>query len=241
MDLLSFMVESTPVYTEDGTQVAVRSSLGLGKGFKVTMLVSKDEWEDIKSQPANTEDMRYNIATAGSIIDDWEKNGAEIYWKTAADHNREARDLENHRFRNDPEVSARFDASISDARDKGRSAMKDNLRTVESMKTFKEYLMEYDRSDIELQNQHNQQQQAAAQDAEDRGGAFQKQMGATPQKGDVIETNAGRFVVLGGCMDGIKDKQLGQGGGRTISVPHGTKFQPMGQGASGKNVFQIVK
>jgi len=109
------------------------------------------------------------------------------------------------------------------------------------MKTFKEYLIEYDRSDIALQNQHNQQQQAAAQDAASRGGAFQKQMGATPQKGDVIENGGNRFLVLGGSMEGIQVKQLGQGGGKTISVPHGTKFQPIGQGASGKNVFQVVK
>ena len=113
------------------------------------------------------------------------------------------------------------------------------------MKTFKEYLIEFDRSDIELQQQQgampaSQQQAPQQQPAQDQG-AFQKQMGATPQKGDVIETAAGRFVVLGGSMEGIQVKQLGQGGGRTISVPHGTKFQPMGQGASGKNVFQIVK
>jgi len=240
MDILSIITESMPVYTEDGTQVAVKSSLGLGKGQRVTMLVSKEEWEQIKNQPANTEDMEYDVATAESIIKDWKNRGMEIYWKTAADHNREARDLENHRFRNDPDVSANFDAGIETARGKGRSAMKNNLRTVESMKTFKEYLMEYDRSDIALQQQHagTLQQQPAQQ--QPKQGAFQKQMGATPQKGDVIETPAGRFVVLGGSMEGIQVKQLGAGG-RTISVPHGTKFQPMGQGASGKNVFQIVK
>ena len=107
--------------------------------------------------------------------------------------------------------------------------------------TFKEFLMEYDVGDTQLQRQHQQQQHAAVQDAEARGGAFQKQMSAAPQKGDVIETPTGRFLVLGGSMEGIQVKQLGQGGGKTISVPHGTKFQPMGQGASGKNVFQIVK
>lgn len=106
--------------------------------------------------------------------------------------------------------------------------------------------MEYDRSDIALQQQHGtmpdtmQRQQAAKDDADARGDAFKRQMGATPQKGDVIETAAGRFVVLGGSMEGIQVKQLG-GAGKTISVPHGTKFQPMGQGANGKNVFQVVK
>ncbi len=239
---MNFLIESTPVYTEDGTQVAVRSSQGAGKPPRVTMLVSKKQWEAIKNQPANTETMEYDVATAETIIKDWSARGAEIYWKSAADHNKEARDLENHRFRNDPTVSAQFDASIDNVRSKARDTMKNNLRAVESVKaTFKEYLMEFDRSDIALQNQQNQQNQQQATDAAARGGDFQKQMGETPQKGDVIQNAAGRFLVLGGSMDGLQVKQLGQGGGKTISVPHGTKFQSMGQAASGKNVFQIVK
>lgn len=242
MDILSIILESTAVYTEDGTQVAVKSSLGSGKGQKVTMLVSKEEWEQIKNHAANTEDMEYDVATAESIIKDWTNRGMKIYWKTAADHNREARDLENHRFRNDPDVAAQFDAGIENARGKARSTMKNNLRAVESMKTtFKEYIMEFDRSDIALQNQQNQQNQQQAADAAARGGEFKKQMGDTPQKGDVIQNAAGRFLVLGGSMEGLQVKQLGQGGGKTISVPHGTKFQSMGQAASGKNVFQIIK
>jgi len=139
MKMLKSLFESTGAYTEDGTQFAVRSSLGWGNGTRVTMLVSKEEWEDLKNQPANTETMEYDVATAATIVDNWEKTGSEIYWKTAADFNREARDLENHRFRNDPEVSANFDAGIKDARGNAKRTMKNNLRAVESY-TFKEFL-----------------------------------------------------------------------------------------------------
>lgn len=100
--------------------------------------------------------------------------------------------------------------------------------------------MEWDRSDIALQQQHGQEQATAAADAEARGGAFKQNMGTSPDKGDVIETEAGRFIVLNMSMDGIQVKQLGAGG-RTINVPHGTKFQAMGQAASGKTVFKVVK
>jgi len=135
------LFESTAVYTDDGTQVAVRSYRK--DGPRVTMLVTKDDWEQMKQQRAHPEDNPTMVATAGSIVDDWEKSGAEIYWKSAADYNQEARDMENHRFRNDPDVSSHFDNSINTARDSARSTMKNNLRTVESMNmTFKEYLIE---------------------------------------------------------------------------------------------------
>lgn len=115
--------------------------------------------------------------------------------------------------------------------------------TIEGMvmkQSFKEYLMEFDRSDIALQQQHGAMAAPAQRQQPQQRSDFSNKMAATPQKGDVIENQAGRFVVLGGSMEGIQVKQLG-GKGNTITVPHGTKFKAMGQGASGKNVFQIVK
>ena len=243
MNLSNIINESMPVYTEDGTQVAVKSSLGLGKGQKVTMLVSKEDWEAIKNQPANTEDMEYDVATAESIIKDWADRGAEIYWKTAADFNKEARDLENHRFRKDPELSAEFDAGISNARDNARATMKNNMRAVESMnKTFKEYLLEFDRSDIALQQQHGAMPVAAQkQQQQPQGNNFKQQMAKSPQKGDVIQNSAGKnFIVQGGSMEGIVVVQLGTN--KKITIPHGKQFKFMGDSpSSGKPVFQIIQ
>ena len=103
--------------------------------------------------------------------------------------------------------------------------------------------MEYgvDVGDQQMHQQHQQRQQAAAQDTQARGGAFKQQMGSTPQQGDVVEHGGNRFLVVGGSMEGVQVKQLGNRTGKVISIPHGTKFQAMGQGASGKNVFEIVK
>ena len=242
MNLSNIISESTPVYTEDGTQVAVKSSLGLGKGQKVTMLVSKEDWEAIKDQPANTEDMAYDVATAESIIKDWASRGHEIYWKSAADFNKEARDLENHRFRKDPEVSAHFDAGIENARGNARATMKNNMRAVESMnKTFKEYLLEFDRSDIALQQQHGAMPAAAQKQQQPQGNKFSQQMSQSPQKGDVIQNSAGKnFIVQGGSMEGIVVVQLGTN--KQITIPHDKKFKFMGKSpSSGKPVYQIIQ
>ena len=138
MRTIQHLNESTGVFTDDGEQVAVRS--WRKGGARVTMLVTKDDWEQLKGQRAHPEDNPTMVATAGAIVDDWEKSGAEIYWKTAADYNREARELENHRFRNDPDVAGQFDAGIDAARSNAKTTTKNTLRAVESM-TFKDYLL----------------------------------------------------------------------------------------------------
>lgn len=111
--------------------------------------------------------------------------------------------------------------------------------------TFKEYLLEYDRSDIELQKQHAgtlQQQPAAAQRRQPAPvDDFSSQMAAkSPQKGDIIQTAAGQFMVRGGSMEGTMVKQLG-GMGKEITVPHQTKFKLSGKAKSGANVWEVVK
>ena len=110
--------------------------------------------------------------------------------------------------------------------------------------TFKEFLLEWDRGDFQLQQQAQKQQamkqQAAAADAEARGG-FAKQMAAkSPQKGDFIQTPAGRFLVRGGSMEGTMVKQIG-GVGKELTVPHQTKFKLAGQEKSGANVWEVVR
>ena len=111
--------------------VAVRSWGGKDRGALVTMMVSKEQWEFVKDKLAQTETGDYDIATAEGIVRDWASRGATIIWKTAADFNRDARELEQHRFRHDPEVAGGFDSAIQTSRDKAKSTTKASLKTVE--------------------------------------------------------------------------------------------------------------
>jgi len=131
MKSTEFITEATQMSLADGSPVAVKSSLGRNKGYKVTMLVTKEVWEVIKDEQANTEMYEYDVATADSIVQDWVNNGAKLVWKSAADWNKEARDLENHRFRKDADTKDYFNAGIDTAKDNARSTSKTNLRTVE--------------------------------------------------------------------------------------------------------------
>ena len=126
-----FITESTDLFVDGGDVIAVKSSLGRHNGSIVTMKITKDEWEAVKNLPANTETMDYDLATAESIIRDWTSRGAKIKWKTAAEFNADARAMQNHRFRNDPEVAGNFDAGIQQAQDQARATSKSNLRTVD--------------------------------------------------------------------------------------------------------------
>lgn len=104
--------------------------------------------------------------------------------------------------------------------------------------TFKEYLLEFDYGDRQLQQQVTQQQQQAAADKSANNAFSQNMSNAAPSKGDIIESKNGRFVVLGGSMDGIKVKEIG--GNRSGTVPHSTKFENKGKAESGKTVFAVV-
>ena len=108
-------------------------------------------------------------------------------------------------------------------------------------KTFKEYLMEWDRADITLQNQHSTQQQAAAQDQQDRTAFSSKMAGSTPVVGDVIQNAAGKFIVVKLSPEGVQVRQLGKRDARVVAVPQQTKFVSAGQAANGKNLFNIQK
>jgi hypothetical protein len=111
-------------------------------------------------------------------------------------------------------------------------------------KTFKEFLMEFDRSDIALQQQHAgtlQQGAPRSQAPQQAAPDFKGQMASkAPQKGDIIQTAAGRFLVRGGSMEGTMVKQIG-GMGKEITVPHQTKFKLAGTNENGANVWEVVK
>jgi hypothetical protein len=108
-------------------------------------------------------------------------------------------------------------------------------------KTFKEYLIEYDRSDIELQNQYRQQHQATAQDAAARTAFSSKMQGQTPVEGDIIQNKAGKFIVVKHHMNDRIVRKLGARGNeaRDIKLPATAKFEPVGQ-QNGKNVFNLL-
>jgi len=123
-----FIAEGTEIFVGDGDVIAKR--IAKFGGPIIQMFITKDEWESIKGQQANTEMHEYDVATAETIINDMVKRGATVKWKTAADFNKDARDLESHRFRNDPEVAHGFDSSIQQAKDKARDVTKSTLKTI---------------------------------------------------------------------------------------------------------------
>ena len=128
MKLTELLNEGTELELHDGTVIAKRVSLRDGPA--VQMFVTKDRWNEIKNQQANIEGQSYDLATAESIVNDWVKDGAEVQWKTAADFNKDARDLEQHRFRNDPNLRQAFDQEIDRSRSAARDVTRRSLRTV---------------------------------------------------------------------------------------------------------------
>jgi len=107
--------------------IALRQWGGKDRGVIVTMLVTKDEWNAVKNSMANTDRFEFDVATAEMIVKDWISLGASVIWKGAADWNKEARELEQHRFRD--EVPG-FDTHIQTAKDNARSTMRSTLKTI---------------------------------------------------------------------------------------------------------------
>ena len=128
MKSAEFITEGTEIFVDGGEVIAKRISRR--DGPEIQMFISKEQWEQVKNQPANTETHEYDVATAETIIKDMVNHGSTVKWKTAADLNRDARELENHRFRNDPDVSHGFDRAIDDTRSKARDAAKSGLTSI---------------------------------------------------------------------------------------------------------------
>ena len=108
--------------------IATRNAAGGGKTV-VNMNVTKPQWQEYKTQRANTDRMEYDVATAEAIVKDWVRKGATIRWKTAKDWNQSARELENHRFRKDPNVPS-FEKSVDNAKQNAHSSMRDIMNVV---------------------------------------------------------------------------------------------------------------
>lgn len=124
-----FITEGTEIFVHGDDRhgddiIAKRTSRGRGNPPAIRMLITKDEWEAIKGMQANTETMDYDVATAEMIINDMVKQGGEVIWKTAADWNKDARDMETHRF------ADMLGPSIQKARDKARATTKQGMKVV---------------------------------------------------------------------------------------------------------------
>ena len=116
--------------TVDDQTIAVRSWGGSDRGTIITMMVTKDQWEEVKHRLAQTDGGTYDIATAEAVVRDWMNQGATIVWKSAADFNKQARDLKQHRFRNDPRVASNFDAAIDSASSSAKDTMRSTLKSI---------------------------------------------------------------------------------------------------------------
>jgi len=109
-------------------------------------------------------------------------------------------------------------------------------------KTFKEFLMEIDRVDLdwarELKDEERAKQQAQAEKTQGADEITAK-YGESPAVNDVIKTNTGSFLVTKMGMDGIRVKHLGSN--KMGTVPHGTKFKISGTTDAGGKQFIIAK
>jgi len=126
-----------------------------------------------------------------------------------------------------------------DAEDFASTKHKGLPEKVTEKMTFKEYLLEFDIGDHQLQQQAMQNQQRMQQDNEAKNAFGDKMAASSPRKGDIILDNNIRLLVLSGSMDGIMVKELG--GNKTGTFPHGTKFKNVGVNKSGKNQFQVIR
>jgi len=105
--------------------------------------------------------------------------------------------------------------------------------------TFRDFLIEIDRGDFQLQHQHQEKVAGTVSDAKASGTFKQKISSESPSKGDVIKAETGTFIVTDMSIDGIQIKQAG--GTKTATLSHETKFKQAGTAPSGKPIYIIEK
>ena len=130
MRALEFIIEGTEIFVGDDYVFAKRMARGKSKGPAIQMLITKNEWENIKHQQANTDRHNYDVATAEMIVKDMVNQGAEVIWKTAAEFNQDARDLENHRFKDHPDVGYGLSQMAAGDRRNAKQTNKSSLKTI---------------------------------------------------------------------------------------------------------------
>jgi len=120
-----------------------------------------------------------------------------------------------------------------------------------NQQSFKQFLIEYDASDLQLQQDHRdaktnkQEYNKAADDFKSQMSANRAGPDATskegePQKGDVLQSPSGKqFVVQGRTNAGFRVRELG-GNGKEGNLPHGRKYNPVGKTPVGKTIFKLT-
>jgi len=132
MKASEFITEGTELVIQDesrdGFVFAKRTSLGRGNGTALRMFITKDEWEDIKHMQANLETGGYDLATAEMLVKDLIAKGSQLVWKTAADFNADAREMENHRFAKD--MPDAFQAIADKSRNQAKAVAKSSIKPI---------------------------------------------------------------------------------------------------------------
>jgi len=118
--------------------------------------------------------------------------------------------------------------------------------------SFKQFLIEYDHSDLQLRHDLNKQKadkQSITQDSAN----FQRKMDADhakqtgtqsqdgePNKGDVLHSPSGKqFQVIARNNDGFRVRELG-GDRKEGTLPHGRKYTAVGKTPLNKTIFKIA-
>lgn len=104
--------------------------------------------------------------------------------------------------------------------------------------TLKEYLTEVDIGDHQLAQQAQRDRTARRDDNQARRGYNDGMESNNPNRGDIVIIKANKYIVQGGSMKGIKVKHIG--GAKTGTIPHGTKFEKVGTGNNGNNIFKAI-
>ena len=105
--------------------------------------------------------------------------------------------------------------------------------------TFVEYLVEFDRSDIGLQQQHGGMPKPEVRQQVQKKTDFQSKMSDSPEQGDVVLIKSNRFLVQGVSREGVVLKQIG--GDKSGTIPHTTKFETIGENPkTGKPIFKAI-
>lgn len=121
------------MFTSDDKPFAVRFSGGSGKGACLDMLVTELEWNQRKREYAEDEfGYPFDLPmTAEKLLQVYvEKTGAKPRFKSASEWNDQARELENHRFRDDHRLRECLREAAFDARNAARDTLSSGLKLV---------------------------------------------------------------------------------------------------------------
>lgn len=121
-----------------------------------------------------------------------------------------------------------------------------------NLNTFKQFLAEYDNSDLQLRRDHQadqKQKQAFNQDStnfkDQMNNDRAKQAGTQsqdgePTKGDVLQSPSGKqFTVLARNNKGFRVRELG-GDGKEGNLPHGRKYTAVGKTPLNKAIYKVA-